>query len=263
MTFARSAILAIGILGLAQAAAQELVTLEPRAGIKQSYLLDIPDSGKPQAIVVLFPGGGGSIRLRLEQDQIKFSPGNFLVRSRRHFVEHGIAAAVVDAPSDQAGGMSDGFRSGDKHAADIAAVTADLKRRLPGVPVYFVGTSRGTVSAAYAATRVEGLAGVVLSSSLFNASRAGEAGLSGFDYSKLKVPLLFVHHVDDACRFTPYHTAKRLSDSYPLISVRGGKPPTSDPCEAFSAHGFLGKESETVDAMAKWMLKQPYPKEVE
>ena len=29
-----------------------------------------------------------------------------------------------------------------------------------------------------------------------------------------------------------------------------------------SPHGFLGKEAETVEAIAKWMLKQPYPREI-
>jgi hypothetical protein len=27
-------------------------------------------------------------------------------------------------------------------------------------------------------------------------------------------------------------------------------------------HGFLGREAPTVDALAKWMLKQPYPREI-
>jgi hypothetical protein len=29
-----------------------------------------------------------------------------------------------------------------------------------------------------------------------------------------------------------------------------------------SAHGFLGREADTVDAISKWMLKQPYPREI-
>ncbi len=41
-----------------------------------------------------------------------------------------------------------------------------------------------------------------------------------------------------------------------------GSPAQSQPCEAMSAHGFLGKESDTVGAIANWMLKQPYPREI-
>jgi hypothetical protein len=82
--------------------------------------------------------------------------------------------------------------------------------------------------------------------------------LSGFDFTTIKAPVLFVHHIADGCRFTPYHSAKSLADRFPLITVNGGDPPRSDACEAFSYHGYLGKERETVEAMVNWMLKKPY-----
>lgn len=44
--------------------------------------------------------------------------------------------------------------------------------------------------------------------------------------------------------------------------VFGGAPPQSGPCDAFSAHGYLGKESETVEQMVNWMLKKPFLHEV-
>ena len=57
--------------------------------------------------------------------------------------------------------------------------------------------------------------------------------------------------------------ASRLGARFALISVKGGKPPESGPCEPLSAHGFLGKEAETVDAIAAWMLKKPYRGEID
>jgi hypothetical protein len=74
--------------------------------------------------------------------------------------------------------------------------------------------------------------------------------------------LLLAHHYDDGCNATPYIEAKRLAERYPLISVKGGKPAVSPPCEALSEHGFLGKEAETVEAIANWMLKKPFAKEI-
>ena len=68
--------------------------------------------------------------------------------------------------------------------------------------------------------------------------------------------------MDDGCTYTPYSAAKRLADRYPVISVSGGAPPRSKPCEAMSQHGFLGKEAETVGAVVQWMLKEPYPREI-
>lgn len=243
--------------------AQEIVTLTTRDGVTQSYLLLQPASGTPQAVAVLFPGGGGNIRLRLEDSQIKFSPNNFLVRSRNEFVQRGIAAAVMNAPSDQPGGMEDDFRLGNAHADDIGKVVADLKTRFLGLPVYLVGTSRGTISAAAAGNRLaKGVDGVVLTATLFLAA-GRRPGLSGFDFSTIPTPVLFVHHVNDGCGYTPYSSAKRLADRFPLVSVSGGLPPQSKPCEAMSEHGFLGRETETVEAIVNWMLKKPFRREID
>ena len=252
-------VLAALLSGAAVACAQEIVTLPTRDGVTQSFLLTIPSGDKPSAAAILFPGGPGLIRLRSEGGRIRFGEGNFLVRARQLFVERGLIAAVMDSPSDQPQGMDDGFRLGDKHAADIRRVAEDLTRRFPGTPVFLVGTSRGTVSAA-AAGRVLGktIAGVVLTSTLFVGGRRAGPGLSGFDFTSVRAPVLFVHHADDGCRSTPYRNAKDLSAKFALITVHGGDPARSDPCEPFSAHGFLGKETETVDALVNWMLKKSY-----
>ena len=49
---------------------------------------------------------------------------------------------------------------------------------------------------------------------------------------------------------------------FPLVSVTGGLPPTSDACEPMSPHGYLGRETETVDAIVNWMLRRPYAREI-
>ena len=246
---------------------QELVSLPTRDGVTQSYLLDAP-AHAPHALAVLFPGSGGNIRLRREDGEIRFSSNNFLVRSRRAFVAHGIATAVIDTPSDRSSGMDDDFRSGRSHRADVQAVLADLSRRFPAIPVFLVGTSRGTVSAAYVASAIDsGVAGTVLTASTYlpsgRRSLYGGAGLSDFDFSSVKTRLLLVHHRNDGCSLTPYRAAERLAGRFPLISVAGGKPAVSGPCEALSEHGFLGREAETVEAIANWMLQKPYRNEIE
>ena len=176
----------------------------------------------------------------------------------------------MDAPSDyqSRGGMSDEFRLGADHLTDISAVVADLGKRFPGTPIFLVGTSRGTISAAAVGAKLNTqIAGVVLTSTLFRQSsgRSGESGpgLSRFDFGTIKVPVLFVHHVSDQCGVTPYGDAARLVDKYPLVSVLGGRPPQSGACDALSAHGFFGKESETVEEIVNWMLKKPFHEKVE
>ena len=256
------------LVSVAGASAQEIVTLPTRPGVTQSYFIaGVPQN--PQALVVLFPGSGGLIRLRQERGQIKFGPNNFLVRSRDEFVRGGVIAAIVDAPSDyqSSGGMSDEFRLGTDHFTDISAVVSDLGKRFSGTPIFLVGTSRGTISAAALGARFgPQIAGVVLTATLFRQSsgRSGESGpgLSRFDFGTIKVPVLFVHHVSDQCGVTPYADAARLVDKYPLISVVGGRPPESGPCDALSAHGFLGKESGTIELIVNWMLKKPFREQV-
>jgi len=251
------------------ASAQEIVTLSTRPGVTQSYFLtSLPQN--PQAVAVLFPGSGGLIRLREEKGQIKFGPNNFLVRSRSEFTKRGVIGAIIDAPSDyqSGGGMSDEFRLAADHFADISAVVTDLGKRLPGLAIFLVGTSRGTISAAALGARFGAqIAGVVLTATLFRQSsgRPGESGpgLSRFDFGTIKVPVLFVHHVSDQCGVTPYGDAARLVEKYPLVSVSGGRPPESGPCDALSAHGFFGKESETVEQIVNWMLKKPFREKVE
>jgi pimeloyl-ACP methyl ester carboxylesterase len=246
------------------AGAQQIVTLETRPGVTQSILLErVPE--KPLAVALLFPGSGGRIRLRSEDGEIRFGGGNFLVRSRMEFTQRGVAAVVLDAPSDQQpSGMDDNFRLGRPHAEDISAVITEIRKRFPGLPVFLVGTSRGTVSAASLGQRLpEAVAGVVLTATLFvGGRRFGQQGLSGFDFAAIKPPLLLVHHRDDGCEYTPYRAASRLAERYPLVSVTGGLPAKSTPCEAYSEHGFLGREAETVEAIVNWMLKRPYAAEI-
>jgi pimeloyl-ACP methyl ester carboxylesterase len=242
--------------------AQEIVTVASRPGVTQSFFVAGMGERRAEAVALLYVGGGGIIRLRLEGGQPKFGANNFLPRSRGEFIRDGVLPVVMDAPSDQTGGLTDYYRSSGQQAADARAVLAELKKRFPRLPVFLVGTSRGTISAAFLGRALgDEVAGVVLTSTLFVSPRG--ASLAGFDYASIKAPLLFVHHREDGCEQTPYTEAHRLAARYPLVSVKGGKPPESGPCDPFAPHGFWGKEPQTVDAIAGWMLKKPYPREID
>jgi hypothetical protein len=249
------------LLGSAVARADELVSLATRDGVTQTYLLAYNKGESYRAVAILFPGGDGFFTVRQAADGDTTNSVNFVVRTRGMFASNGVAAAAVTGPSD-ASRMTDGFRMSDQHATDIAAVVADVKKRFPGARVFLVGTSRGTVSAAYTGLALgDKVDGVVLTSTVFNANKAG-GGVAGVDFSKFKVPLLFVHHREDACNVCPYNAAQRLADRFPLISVSGGLPPQSGPCDPLSAHGYFGKEAEAVAAIANWITGKPFEKDV-
>ena len=254
------ALLAVAGVGIAQAALrEEIVTVAAPESTTVAYVKSWDDASAPKAAAVLFTGGAGAVGLATRG--IPRPGANFLVRTRGLFNAEGIATAVIDAPSHLTE-MSDAHRMSKRHAEEVAAVVKDLKRSFPGVPVYLVGTSRGTVSAAYAGAALgPEVTGVALTSSLFNATRVGP-GISGFDYASLKGKLLFVHHADDQCFATPYHLAQSVARDRTLVTVRGGDPPKSGPCDPFSPHGFYGVEAPTVRAITGWMMGGEAPKDV-
>jgi pimeloyl-ACP methyl ester carboxylesterase len=165
-----------------------------------------------------------------------------------------MATATLDVPSDKQYGMGDGFRAGDYHKQDVQAVIKSIKEKFHDVKIILIGTSRGTISAAYlAASLPELVDSVILTSSVFRINNPYR--LENFDYKLIKIPLLFVHHREDNCSSCPYRIADNLSRKFNinLITVHGGLPEKSDPCEPFAAHGFYGKEKETVAAIISWV----------
>jgi dienelactone hydrolase len=259
-TFAAGILLLCWVAGTR---ADEVVTLPTRTGVTQSYLLLPAKTSPAKVVAVMFPGGYGDIHLPTDGSLPPVTRnGNFLVRTRELFRDNDVGLAILDVPSDhRTGGLTDGVRMSAEHVTDVRAVVQDLRTRFPGAKIMLVGTSRGTLSVAYVA-RAMGTAidGVVETSSLFvGGGRAGPGSLSDFGWEAIKAPLLFVHHEDDGCRVCPYSGAKYLATRYPLITVRGGSAPESDPCEAMSAHGYIGAEVPTVAAIKNWMLGRPYP----
>jgi alpha/beta superfamily hydrolase len=182
--------------------------------------------------------------------------GNFLVKTRNYFAQEGLMVAVVDVPSDRS--SLDYFRSGQAHAVDIRAVINWL-RQTADVPVWLVGTSRGTISAAAVAGRLgnEGPDGIVLTSTLFGPSSRGT--VYNADLSAIKVPVLVVHHKDDACEVTSYSKSGRFMRSVvgasksELITINGGVSGTGNPCGPRGPHGFLGQERKVVKLITDWI----------
>lgn len=245
-------------------AAQELFTVPTRDGVTESYLLVRNPSASPDIVVIAFVGQPGVIGLAGRQVPMGFGPmTNFLIRLRNDLVDRRFAEALVEAPSDKLPqGLSDDFRLGPEHASDIRAVVADVKKRFPEARIYLAGHSRGTVSAAALAAKLgDNVQGVMLMATITKADRYGP-GLSSFDFATIRIPVLLVHHRNDACPPNPYYGAERLAKSSPLVSVSGGDPPQSGPCDSQSAHGFYGRDAAVAAAIKAWMLGQDFPREI-
>lgn len=230
----------------------------------------------PIAVLMLFTGGDGRLNLMLTQQNTGNT--NFLVRTRYHFAAERYVVAVVDAASDfLAHNHADEFDGngflhgsglrghrlpdrlhGDKYQQDLAAVMADLRTRYPTLPLWAVGTSRGTISAAVAAAYLSPPPdGIVLTSSLTGPSGVGD--LQSADLESIDVPALIATNQDDECSVTKPEDSKALKKRFtssPRVQVlifNGKNSPLSEACEPLSGHGFFGIEQKVIEAITKWI----------
>ena len=253
----------------APASAQEIVSVPTRPGVTVRVALVAP-AGEPSAALLMFPGGFGENHFR-ESDGKVVMGGNFLARTARLFAARGFLVAVIDTPSDQPKGMDDAFRMGKAHVEDVTKVLHALEARTPA-PIYLAGTSRGTLSAAYLAASITDprVKGLVLTSSLGDPGRGRNRAATVYDtpLKRITMPVLVVHHQQDACWASPFGAATGLpaalsgSAKVDFVAVSGGDPPRSEPCEAFAAHGYVGREREVVGVIVDWIAGKPVPKQL-
>jgi hypothetical protein len=255
---------------LAQEPGDIFHSLPTRPGV--TVPLALIDTQRPKAAVLLLAGGNGSLGITSDGGAAGGGAaklargGNFLVRSRRLFAAHGLAVAVMDAPSDYAAGMGGRFRLSEGHLADLRAVVAFLTQRW-GLKPWVVGTSMGSLSAGWAAANLgSDIAGVGLTSSVTRVGKrwdmpaAFERGTLSAGLAKVVVPALVVRHRDDGCAFSQPSDAPLILEALTsaprkeLLTVAGGLPAQSAECEARSAHGYLGVEEQAVAGIAAFML---------
>jgi dienelactone hydrolase len=236
---------------------QKVVDIPTRPGVSQRMVVLSPQD--PKAAVILFAGGHGGLQI-LPNGSFKWGESNFVVRTRQLFADQGLLAVVVDAPSDrQSPPYLSGFRQLPEHVADIKAVIAWVRGQAK-VPVWLVGTSRGTQSAAYVATQLngpDGPDGLVLTSTILTDNKSRPVTAMPLD--KLHIPVLVVHHEQDGCGHCQFSEIPSLMDKLSnvprkqLLSFKGGEN-RGDPCGAFAYHGFNGLEREVVAQIATWIL---------
>ena len=161
------AAVAVVLFGLAypavtSAAEAKTVMVKTQRGVSQPFLFASPDS--PTAGLILFVGGHGALRLS-DSGLVTKLKNDFLVRAYKGFVENGFMVALVDVPSDIKK-FSVSFRITGEHAADMISVIGFMENTAR-VPIWAVGTSMGTISAANVAiNNQQRVSGLVLTSTI-------------------------------------------------------------------------------------------------
>lgn len=240
-------------------ASEELLRLDTRQDVKVPIFYIKNDGAR--ATVLLLSGGKGGMGKIVDGQP---SSENFLVRSRSYFAENGLNVAVFGLPSDMRTGYVEySDRLTTEHLQDIRRVVEYLKADT-GLPVWLVGTSRGTVSATAAAIDFgkEILGGIVLTASVVSYKKTGAVPTQ--DIGRIQIPVLVVHHENDSCVICAPHEVPNILKGLKntpvkkLVMVSGGGNPTGDPCEALHYHGFIGIEKATIGSIATW-IKNPAP----
>ncbi len=211
---------------------------------RQRILLLTPK--KATAAVILFAGGHG--RLKIRKDGTIKRGGNFLVRSRGRFAKQGFVTAVFDVPSDQ-DTLKHG-RGDDWHLKDVAGVIAYLTETTQ-LPVWLIGTSRGTMTVGFAGAKfTKAIAGVAFTASMDD--------VSNLDIGDITVPAFVLHHKNDECHVTTPDGAKDIaaglkkSAKVELVILDGGISRGHE-CAARSHHGFKGIEDQAVARIATFI----------
>jgi pimeloyl-ACP methyl ester carboxylesterase len=237
---------------LSLAKASEISRINTRDGVSVPLIyLKHPQA---KANLVLLPGGAGGFGKMQNGEP---DGRNFLVRSYRHFVDAGFNVIIMGKPSD-INDLDYADRIAPPHQQDIAAVV-DMLHQDNVLPVWLIGTSRGTVSATAAAINLSPskIAGIVLSSSIVSNKKPGAIPFQKLQ--EISLPVLLVHHRDDACQVCSPSLVpsilERLTSTKDkqLIWMQGGQNPEGDACEALHYHGYIGIEADTVKRITDWI----------
>jgi len=261
---------------VSQAAAQE----DPNAAFHNEVIV-VPLKGRSIAALIthkpgatkfahaiaLFPGHPGAANLRMQDGRVKIDNnlgGNTLIRARRHFLSDDLLTVVVDAPSDYQKNFPHSFRASTRYGEDVKAVVAAVSKRFGPGDWTYIGHSEGTVSAVHAARMaLPAVKRVALMASLTKPGEQG-VGVQLADVKEISIPLLWVHHLHDPCKYTPYWQVKQYAAATqtPLLTVTGEEGVRGDACAARTQHGFVGMEIKTIKAILSWIRTGKVPPDI-
>ena len=252
---------------LAPVLAEEVVTLDTRPGVTQSFLLLEPIE-EPKGVILMFPGHEGVVKFNKINDDltVEIERGGFTASedTRQVYQENGMVVVLMAPPSDMQRGMDTAFRSGEEHVADISIVIDYLNKRYQKAP-YMHGHCRSSFSPASIATKLnnENISGLILSSPR---SQGRHGAITDYAKDVINIPVLLVQHTEDTCKGTPYSNLNKVrrfygssSQKVDVIIVSGGDTASTGPgsCQN-GAHSFRGLQAETASAIVNWVQGEDF-----
>ena len=136
------------------------------------------------------------------------------------------------------------------------------------VPVWLIGHSRGTFSAANGAIRLGNLVSGLVLASTITKSREKYAiykthpnGVLNMDLASIKVPTLVLANKPDSCASSPASNAEKVvkaltGSSAAAVKVYGDEDPDGDNCKWGGPHHFAGFEDKIEAAIVEFIAAQ-------
>jgi hypothetical protein len=231
--------------------AERIIRTNTNNGFEQSGLLSsVRDAKAPTKLIVVISGYPGVTRPQIDAaGNVKTRQnGNFLVRSRFYLVSESTASLLIDCRSDFDLVCPDEYQASASRASDIAVLVEEAKRFLPSIEqVWAVSTSRGVITTASLLKH----GGSLYSGIIHTAGTYGKARDQGLDFGPFNIPQFIFHHKNDPCPVTYFRDAQKLAEQWKisLVTVSGGAGFRGDPCQAFTQHGFMGREEKVATAI--------------
>ncbi|MBM3582453.1 MAG: alpha/beta hydrolase [Alphaproteobacteria bacterium] len=235
--------------------------------VTQRAILTLP--ARPTDTALLFFRGNPGYMLANSVDDKRRNLGWIGRNGEAHRVlmQSGIALAQMDCPTDQWGetprppatACLNDYRKSRQHADDVRKMLAHLKERHGLAKAYILGHSIGTVSSRWLNVNLAKgeVAGIVHSATINVANPKGHllqvlGNLwSEFPGKAADIPMLHVHHQNDACPVTPYGMVRAYAKGN-LVRVKGGEA-DGDPCGAGHHHSHQGSEAAAMGAIVAWI----------
>lgn len=239
------------------------------ASVVQRAILTLPPA-QTDTVLLHFRGNPGYTMIKTLQDK---TPGGrvhswmYKGNVQEMFMQAGIAFALMDCPTDQWGQFPkppatnclNDYRGSKQAADDVRRIMAQLREKHGLTRFFILGHSIGTVPSRWLAINLgkDEVAGIIHSATINHHSPKGYLlsiiGYLGSEFPRRAagMPMLHLHHENDACQSTPYDFVRRYSRNN-LVTVRGGLT-NGDPCGGTHLHSFEGRENEAGAAVITWI----------
>lgn len=253
-----------GVPAHAEGLEETLIEVSIDQGMQRGVLSRRTGQQGASRLIVLLPGYPSVVRPEMAHGVMTGSrlTGNFLIRARRHLNTEQTLTLLVDCHTAVGDICTPQYQASRERHRHVTALIDAVRAQAPAIrQVYLLSTSAGSISSAFLAQHGAGqYDGVIHTAAIDPTAPRSYPQLLDFNYGALGVPQAFVHHADDPCGITLYRPIRQVAERHqvPLITVRGGSDFRGPACQAYTQHGFTGKETVVMQHLVR-MITGPLP----